>query len=276
MYPRQLEADEKQEYFSDAPYFEGGKFKFIHSYLHKSYNFKMHSHQFYEMNIIMSGNGRHYIEGTSLPAEVGDVFVIPPDTKHGYYSEEDIDIYHVLIKSDFMTRYAEELEQIKCFNILFDIEPYIRRSSGKSYNLNISRELPRLSEDLNAIKRAEESKNYVKQNALVLAFICRLCEKITKAVSNTKDSIAIIAIMEFIKENINKKLTLDEIAAYGNMSKATLNRYFNEILGVSPMCYVLECRIARAKELLATEQYSKTEIAQTCGFYDVAHLNKYI
>lgn len=276
MYPKVLEAEKGWEYFFDEPYFKGGKFKFIHSYLHKSYKFKMHSHQFYEINIIMQGSGRHYIEETSLPAEVGDVFVIPPDIKHGYYSEQDIDIYHFLIKSDFLTRYAEELEQIKGFSILFDIEPLIRRSSGKSYNLNIGHDITRLSEDFDAIKRTEESGSCVKQNALMLALICRLCEKITKAVNTTKDNSEIIRVMEFIKENIGKKLTLNEIAAYGNMSKATLNRYFKELLGVSPMNYVLECRVAKARELLLTGQYSKTEIAAVCGFYDTAHMNKYI
>ncbi len=276
MYPKVLDAEKGQEYFFDAQYFESGKFKFVHSYLHQSYKFKMHSHQFYEINIIKQGSGRHYIEDTSLPADVGDVFVIPPDIRHGYYSEQDIDIYHLLIKSDFFTRYAEELDQIKGFSILFDIEPYIRRSSGKSYNLNIGHDITRLSEEFNAIKRAEESGNCVKQNALTLALICRLCEKITKAVNTTKDSTEIIKIMEFIKENISKKLTLDEIAAFGNMSKATLNRYFKVLLGVSPMNYVLECRVAKAKELLLTGVYSKTEIAGMCGFYDTAHMNKYI
>jgi AraC family L-rhamnose operon regulatory protein RhaS len=276
MYPQVLEAEKGSEYFFDEPYFVGGKFKFIHSYLHKSYKFKMHSHQFYEINIIMQGSGRHYIDDTSLPAEVGDVFVIPPDIRHGYYSEQDIDIYHLLIKSDFFTRYGEELEQIKGFSILFDIEPYIRRFSGKSYNLNIGRDLVRLSEELDAIKRAEENGNCVKQNALTLALICRLCEKITKVVNSTKESTEIIKIMEFIKENISKKLTLDEIAACGNMSKATINRYFKTLLGVSPMNYVLQCRIARAKELLLVGEHSKTEIAGMCGFYDTAHMNKYI
>jgi AraC family transcriptional regulator len=66
------------------------------------------------------------------------------------------------------------------------------------------------------------------------------------------------------------------IAEFSNMSKATLNRRFNESVGMSPMNYVLSCRVAKAKELLADGNVNKTEIANICGFYDTAHMNKYV
>ena len=110
MYPERLENDTEQIYFSEKEYFDG-KFNFIHTYLHTNYKYKMHSHQFYEINIIVSGEGRHYIENTSLETGVGDVFVLPPEVRHGYFSEGRLDIYHILIKKDFLVRYAEELAE---------------------------------------------------------------------------------------------------------------------------------------------------------------------
>ena len=38
----------------------------------------------------------------------------------------------------------------------------------------------------------------------------------------------------------------------------------------------MECRILKAKELLKQKKFSKTEIAQICGFFDITHLNKYL
>ena len=276
MYPEKLESEKGNEFFYDADYFEDSKLKYIHTYLHGNYKFKMHSHQFYEMNIIMGGEGRHYIAETSLPVRVGDVFVIPPEIPHGYYSEGSLDIYHILIKSDFLERYAEELRLVQGYSILFDIEPYIRRSSGRNFNLNIGKELSRVQDELDTINKAESKGSFIRQNALTLAFICRLCERITKTVSSGKENLEIIKVMEFIKDNIDKKLTLDYIAAFANMSKATLNRHFKEIIGESPMNYVLTCRITRAREMLSAGERSKTEIAQLCGFYDTAHMNKYV
>ncbi len=276
MYPQKLESEKNNEYFYDGEYFDASRFKYICTYMHNRYKSKMHSHQFYEMNIIMSGEGRHYIDETSLPARVGDVFVIPPETAHGYYSEDTLDIYHILIKSNFMSRYAEELAQIPGYSILFDIEPYIRRSSARNCNLNVGKELSFIRDRLNEIHQAEKKECFVKENSLVFLFICELCERITRSVSEDNDHAEMIRIIEYIKGSIDKKLTLDDIVAGSHMSKATLNRKFKRMLGTSPVQYLLECRITKAKELLSSADYTKTEIAQMCGFYDLAHMNKYI
>jgi AraC-like DNA-binding protein len=276
MYPIKLENDAKQQYFSDEEFFLGG-FHFIHSYLHKDYDYKMHSHQFYEMNIIAAGNGFHYIENTVIPAAVGDVFVIPPGVSHGYFSYDNVDIYHVLIKSDFLSRYSEELSEVSGYNVLFDIEPQIRRVSGKNLNLKLGhKEMPYFRDELEKMIRVESEGRYVYLNALTLALICRLCRRITRQVTDSDGANDIIAAMEYIKNNVEAKLTLANISEVCNMSKATLNRRFNESVGMSPMNYVLSCRIAKARELLAEGVVNKTEIANICGFYDTAHMNKYI
>ena len=83
-----------------------------------------------------------------------------------------------------------------------------------------------------------------------------------------------VKLMEYISENLDTRLTLDILSEVVNMSRASLNRLFHSVLGTSPMEYVLSQRVERARELLARGGMSKTEIAQSCGFYDSAHMNK--
>lgn len=275
MYPEKLENDTVQTYFSEEEYFKG-KFNYIHTYLHANYKYKMHSHQFYEINIIASGRGRHYIESTHLDAVAGDVFIIPPGMSHGYFSEGRLDIYHILIKKDFLIRYAEELAEVAGFELLFDIEPRIRRSSGKELNLNVGlAELAVFQGELERMMAVEKSGRHVYLNALTMAFICRLCKRIRRTVSDSKES-DVVSVMEYIKANIESKLTLEELCAFVHMSPATLNRRFRATVGQSPMEYVLSARIARARALLEEGGHSRTEIAYSCGFYDLAHMNKYL
>ena len=262
-------------YFSENEFFDG-KFNYIHVYLHKDYEHRMHSHQFYEINIISSGEGRHYIEDSDIRASVGDVFVIPPGVSHSYHSAGRLDIYHVLIKSDFLTRYAEELSEIEGFGLLFDIEPQIRQASGKNFNLNVGApELLSFVSELERMMRVEADERYVYLNALTLSLICRLCRRISGSISVMSQS-EIVAVMEYVKENLDKKLTLSVLAERANMSTATLNRRFREVVGSSPMSYVLSCRVSRARELIDEGNLNKTEIAHVCGFYDIAHMNKYL
>lgn len=275
MYPDKLEYDSGNRFFSEEDFF-AGDFNYIHTYLHIDYKYRMHSHQFYEINIVASGMGRHYVENNFLDTAVGDVFVIPPGVEHGYYSEEKLNIYHVLIKSEFLTRYSAELSAVEGFDILFDIEPQMRRAVGKTINFNAGGHMiADLEEALRQMRRVEESGRYVYLNALTMALICRLCERMRGAVSQSGEK-DIVGVMEYIKNNLDAKLTISMLSDLAHMSPATLNRRFRAVTGQSPMNYVLSCRTAKARRLIDENSFGRTDIANACGFYDVSHMNKYL
>lgn len=280
MYPEKLEIEKKRSYFADRDCFTAAPWHLVHAYDHHNYQFKMHAHAFYEMNIITAGEGRHYIEDTYLEARVGDVFVLPPEVAHGYYSEGVLDICHVLLRAEFLARYRAELSALPGFALLFDIEPQIRRSSGQSFQLHIEeQQLLEVIAKARQIMEAERCEEYALEGVLTLGFIGNLGKLLQQRVENSGDTAQrgeLLRVLEHIRDNLDRKLTLPELAAKANMSTATLNRHFREILHTSPMQYVLQCRLANAHELLARGELSKTEIAQACGFYDVAHMNKYL
>lgn len=278
MYPEKLEENPYQSWFDDD-YLSSELL--VHCYIHENYIFKMHSHQFYEINIVTRGTGRHYIADTYLPANVGDVFVIPPNIQHGYYTFDTLDIAHILLKRSFINRYKEELLQIPGYDLFFDIEPFIRKTSGLNCNLNMdAKQLNSILKKFKYIIDMEKQSKYMYTNILILGLISEISttfqKKILHSASEFYEDTELMNIMDFIKKNLNTKLTLPEIANYSNMSVATLNRRFNSILGISPMNYVTNCRIQKALELLEENKYNKTEIAQLCGFYDSSHLNKYL
>ncbi len=280
MYPQKLEFEKETVYYLESNCFTDAPMHLVHAYPHLNYKLKMHAHQFYEINIIVNGEGRHYVGDTSLPACVGDVFILPPEVPHGYFSTGKLDITHVLLRADFMARYREELTGFPGFSLLFDIEPQLRRSSGRSCNLRISpRELAGVSEEITRAMRAEQEGQFTYANVLTLGLIGRLCERLRQKMQKnvlTAHGGELLGVMEYIKENMEQKLTLQALAAKANMSVATLNRHFRDALHLSPMQYVMQCRLARARELLAKGAQSKTEIAQLCGFFDVSHMNKYL
>ena len=275
MFSEKLARDESCDFFAEHEFFNE-EFNFVHVYLHKNYKHKMHSHQFYEINLIVSGEGRHYLESTNLEAKIGDVFVIPPGVSHGYYSEDMLDIYHILIKKELFSRYAEELSEVEGFDLLFDIEPQIRQSLGRELNLNIGHaELASFQNDLEKMIALKKSGRYIQLNFATMVLICRLCKRISSSASISKEN-DIVSVMEYIKANLDSKITLETLCERTHMSSATLNRRFRAAVCQSPMAYVLSARIARARTLIEEGELRRTEIAQICGFYDLAHMNKYL
>ena len=62
---------------------------------------------------------------------------------------------------------------------------------------------------------------------------------------------------------------VDELAALCGMRVSYFTRLFKETYGVSPIRYVIHLKLEHACEMLRTEQYSVTEVAELCHFSDV-------
>jgi len=78
-------------------------------------------------------------------------------------------------------------------------------------------------------------------------------------------------ILEHIDANRHRPLRLSELGALARMSVFHFARLFKQSTGVPPHRYVVERRIARAKELLTTDHTSVAEIAQAVGFRTASH-----
>ncbi len=75
----------------------------------------------------------------------------------------------------------------------------------------------------------------------------------------------------YMRTNLNKQVTLDQIAAHVNMSAAHLCRKFKEAEGITPMEYLQDRRINAAKDLLLYSNNSISYIAQYLCFHSQSH-----
>ncbi len=73
-------------------------------------------------------------------------------------------------------------------------------------------------------------------------------------------------LLEWMEANLEQTLSLEIIAKRAGMSVRTLNRQFKSQTGTSPLKWILNARIRRAKELLETTRDSMEAIAASVGF----------
>ena len=76
---------------------------------------------------------------------------------------------------------------------------------------------------------------------------------------------------EYINENLEKDLTLAEIAASVGMSPYHFARAFKQATGLPPHQYLIKRRIDKAKHLLADRNLAIAEIAYRVGFASQSH-----
>lgn len=77
--------------------------------------------------------------------------------------------------------------------------------------------------------------------------------------------------IEYINQNLEKDLGLTEIATAVGMSMYHFSRLFKQSTGFSPHQYVMNCRIERAKRLLAKTEEAIDQICQQVGFQTQSH-----
>lgn len=94
--------------------------------------------------------------------------------------------------------------------------------------------------------------------------------KIINALNRENDSriySQIGGIIEFINENFtNREMDNTMLAKQVNMSVSHFRSQFKKSYNTSPMCYVQNLRIEKAKSLLLYSCFSVGEIAEKCGF----------
>ena len=73
--------------------------------------------------------------------------------------------------------------------------------------------------------------------------------------------------------NLEKKITLKDIADIAYMSQSHFSALFKKFNGISPWDYITIKRVEKAITLLKTTNLSKLEIAAQCGFS--SHSNFY-
>ena len=76
-------------------------------------------------------------------------------------------------------------------------------------------------------------------------------------------------IREYLEQNYNKKIQLDDLAEKYNISKYYMSHIFNEQYGTSITNYVISLRITKAKHYLRFSDMTTTEIANLIGYEDV-------
>ncbi len=84
----------------------------------------------------------------------------------------------------------------------------------------------------------------------------------------------LIHAAQLMEQNIEKPLSLDEIAAATELSRRQIERLFKRHLNCVPKRYYLQMRLRRARELLLNTSMPIIDITAACGFRSTTHFSK--
>ena len=78
----------------------------------------------------------------------------------------------------------------------------------------------------------------------------------------------------YIGGNYGRKLTLEDIAAAGHVSRSKCCQIFRRFMGQTPIEYLNTYRLKLSRNLLIETDKSVTEIALACGFNHLSYFSR--
>ena len=81
-------------------------------------------------------------------------------------------------------------------------------------------------------------------------------------------------VKRYIDHHYKENLTLDELAEKVSISKYHMAHAFKREYGVSPINYIIDCRIREGKRLLAETDLAPSQIASILGFSSSSYFCK--
>lgn len=79
-------------------------------------------------------------------------------------------------------------------------------------------------------------------------------------------------VFAFIEVNMSEPIRLQDIANAAALSPFHFSRAFKKAKGITPMRYVLICRVNAAKKMLENPDIQQASISYACGFSSDSHL----
>ena len=235
----------------------------------------IHSHDFIEIVYVTHGRATQFINGREYEARRGDLFFINYGSTHRFTATEEFGYYNVCFDPEIIS--ARIINRENAFDLLsLTAIDELRGEGAPEGRIHFGREERPLIEALLADMLSEYTSTLSERCAVLESYMTVLVTKIlrkTRPVSNKSTSEdAWEDMLRFLDGNIDKKLTLAELAKKCFYNPSYFSRTFKERCGMSLVEYVTRARVGAAERMLTESELSSEHIAEACGFGDKSGL----
>ncbi|MEG6572575.1 AraC family transcriptional regulator [[Clostridium] cellulosi] len=247
--------------------------------------FPNHCHSFFEIEYLFEGSGIYQINSEKIETPNNCLLVKPPLCVHGSYGNGQSKNLVVQFGYNFLNKNAFTLKKNSLLfptnklehNCILIVE---KNSELERLLLEIVKIVPVFVtplEDEN--RKIEYSPEYEwKLNSLTLSLLVYLLENKYLAIvedgCDFTDVLQLQNVLNRIVKNPEEKLSMKDAAKMAGMSYAYFSRTFKKTIGQSFVDFCNAIKIHRAEELLKSQKFSVTDIANSLGFGSVSYFNR--
>lgn len=238
----------------------------------RTQKFKMHLHHYYEFLYFINGYATYMVENNTYEANPGDLFITRPNELHAIvlHSGAEYERKFFQISSNFLS----DLE--------IDLFAYINnRPLGEFNRINSTLvkeyKLAQYFDGIEEYVVNREAESDIMVKTYAIQFLVKLNRILSQDLGEfelkRKSNPKIDTIIEYINNNLNEPIMLDDLANMVYVNKYHVCHLFKEYTGLSVKEYISAKRIAKAKSLISSGM-DFTTVCFHCGFNDYSSFYK--
>ena len=240
--------------------------------IYEDRRFLPHWHSEPEITLILEGEMDYRVNDTTYHLTAGQAIYVNSNCLHSGWNEEGECIYAPLNFAPSMLFKFDESRIYKKY-----VEPIMRSDSFVSYVFD-----PETSENDRAAigfltKMLEEKQRH--HDCYELDIMANLCSfwaafapialgtiESSGGLTETKQMARIKKAVDYIDGHYREDISLSDLSILCGLSRSEFCRSFKSVMKRTPIEYLTGIRIRKSLPLLASGEYSITEIAELCGF----------
>ena len=228
------------------------------------FDYPVHYHPEYEINLVMGCTGTRVVGDSEEAFGPVDLVMVGPSLPHAWKSEDKTN--HVIT-----IQFAKELADYPMLGkrIFAPIRQLLQDSeNGLSFEGPEQESIKKKIISLTRMQGFQSVTTFLNilsdmANANRKRLVSGLFES---DLGSSSKSRRIAKVCEYIEQNLDKELSLSDVAALVNMSESAFSHFFKKRTGLTYINYVNNQRIAKACTLLSDTTLSASEICYDCGF----------
>lgn len=240
------------------------------------WSYPVHSHPFFEVNLVLSGTQEMKVNGQHFTQQPGDLLLLIPGEEHESYAAAHPGMTYYCIHFDVD---EPDFRELLCARV----SPF--SASGSELSNAIRPALDKL-----IMLTLEGAGVSVQSRMIILSALFELFGTLSHVLSQeghgTSSQISptasyvasrleqIVGDMESEEGEIQTHETIESIAQDVGYSTSSVNRMFIRSFGLSPRQYMSMLMLKKAKLLLMNPETSIKEISSRLGYKNIAHFSR--
>ena len=224
-----------------------------------------HWHTDFEFIYVFHGTMDYSINGSIITLNSGQGLFVNSNCLHFGFSDEKSECYFlcILLHPSLLTSNPYFQETVLIPLTQNSGIPYIVLKNTSAWQNSIIMELLRME---TLMGKENEALNIIQSFTNILYQIINHSADSTTANRADANISSLTAMVGYVQQNYDKKITIDTLASVGHCCKTSCNELFRKYLNMTPLTYITKYRLDKSTDMLVHSNNSISEIAYACGF----------